>query len=280
MPGPVITLTTDFGARDAYVAAMNGVILSINPQATIVDITHSVPPQDILAGAFAFESARPYFPPGAIHIVVVDPGVGTARRPLLVVGPDACFVCPDNGVLTYCYAGSGFRIPDGTSRAPAPTPLPPDWRAYHLTRPHYWRQPVSNTFHGRDIFAPVAAYLSRGVPPESMGPAVETVVSLPLPIPQEKDGKLVGQIMHQDQFGNLVTNIPASALASLNGRVTAEVGGRQVQGLASSYQEESAAGGPIALIGSHGYLEIAVANGSAAQLLGLAPGAQVRVRLA
>ena len=274
MPASVITLTTDFGVTDTFVGTMKGVILSINPQAAIVDITHDVPPQDILAGAFAFESARSYFPPGAIHMLVVDPGVGTARRPLLVVGPNAYFVCPDNGVLTYCYTQAGFPVPDGSKTTAGPIALPSGWRAYHLTKPQFWRHPVSNTFHGRDIFAPVAAYLSRGVPPESMGPLVNTVMTLPLPKPREIAGKLVGVVLHIDRFGNLVTNITAEALAHLNGRILVEVRGKEVHGLSGSYQE----GKPLAaLIGSHGYLEIAAANSSAAHLLGLATGATVSV---
>ena len=181
-------------------------------------------------------------------------------------------------MLAYCYANSGFAVPDGDPGDSSPVPLPPDWRAYHLANPHYWRQPLSNTFHGRDLFAPVAGYLSRGVPPESMGPEVKSVTSLCLPTPREQDGKLVGQVIHQDHFGNLITNIPGGALAGLAGGPVLEVGGRQVQGLASSYQEKNVGDGLTALVGSHGYLEIAVANGSAAQLLRLAPGAPVHLR--
>lgn len=275
MAGPVITLTTDFGARDPFVGAMKGVILGINPQAAIIDITHDVPPQDILGGGFAFETACHYFPPGTIHVLVVDPGVGTSRRPLLVIGPDANFVCPDNGILSYHYAGAGFAVPEAGPPTPTPIPLPTGWQAYHLTNSQYWRQPVSSTFHGRDIFTPVAAYLSRGVSPESLGQPLAEVMALPVPRPQENRGKLVGCVLQVDRFGNLITNIPAGLLAPLNGRVLVEAGGRQIRGLASSYQD----GEPLlAIIGSHGYLEIAAANSNAAQVLGVTTGAEVRVR--
>ena len=273
MPGPVITLTTDFGTRDPFVGAMKGVILGINPQAAIIDITHDVPPQDILAGSFAFEAACHYFPPGTIHVLVVDPGVGTSRSPLLVIGPAATFVCPDNGILSYHYAEAGFAVPE--AGPPTAVPLPAGWQAYRLTNPQYWRQPVSSTFHGRDIFAPVAAYLSRGISPKSLGQPLAEVVALPVPRPYEDNGRLVGCVLQVDRFGNLVTNIPASLLTSLNGRVVVEAGGRRIEGLAGSYQD----GEPlVALIGSHGYLEIAAANANAAQVLGVATGAEVWVR--
>ena len=276
MARPVITLTTDFGTTDPFVGAMKGIILGINPEASVVDITHEVPPQDIHAGAFLFDAAHQYFPPGTIHLLVVDPGVGTGRRPLLVVSPSARFVGPDNGLLSYLYAEAGTPIPAGEAFEDGQAPLPDGWRAYHLTDHQYWHHPVSSTFHGRDIFAPVAGYLSTGVPPEAMGPAVDAVTAFVVPRPVERDGKLVGCVLHVDRFGNLVTNIQASALFNADADIVIDIGGHKVQGLASSYQE----GVPLlAIIGSHGYLEIGAANSSASQMLGLGVGDEVRVSL-
>ena len=276
MAGPVITLTTDFGTADPFVAAMKGVILGINPQAAIVDLTHDVPPQDICSGAFLFDSAFHLFPQGTIHVLVVDPGVGTSRRPLLVTGPDAYFVGPDNGLLSYCYAHASFPVPEGDSFADTQTALAPGWEAYHLTNQQYWHHPVSSTFHGRDIFAPVAAYLSRGVPPSRMGAPVDEVAAFAIPRPHEADGKLVGCILHVDRFGNLITNIREGELARSNAHMVVEAGGHLVHGLATSYQDGASL---LAIIDSHGYLEIAAANRSAAELLGLGTGDEVRVGL-
>ncbi len=276
MARPVITLTTDFGTADPFVGTMKGIILGINPEASVVDITHEVPPQDIHAGAFLFDAAHQYFPPGAIHVLVVDPGVGTGRRPLLVVSPTARFVGPDNGLLSYLYAEAGAPIPPGESFEDGESPLPDGWRAYHLTNHQYWHHPLSSTFHGRDIFAPVAAYLSTGVPPEAMGAAVDTVTAFVVPRPVERDGKLVGCVLQVDRFGNLVTSIQASLLFSADADIVIDVGGHEVQGLAGSYQE----GTPLlAIIGSHGYLEICAANSNASQMLGLGVGDEVRVGL-
>jgi S-adenosylmethionine hydrolase len=274
MAGPVITLTTDFGTSDAFVGIMKAIILDINPQAHLVDISHDVPPQDILSGAFLFDSAFHYFPPGTIHVLVVDPGVGTGRRPLLVVGPECYFVCPDNGLLSYSYARAGISISQAEPFSSVNVALPPQWRAYHLNNDQFWHHPVSSTFHGRDIFAPTAAYLSRGVPPERMGSAVELVSAFAVPKPHRAGEALVGCVLQVDRFGNLITNIPASALPQPNARIVVAVGGQKVHGLATSYQD----GAPLlAIIGSHGYLEIAAANSNAAQILGLRVGDQVSV---
>ncbi len=274
MAQPVITLTTDFGLTDPFVGTMKGVVLDICPEATIVDITHEVPPQDIHAGAFLFDTAYHHFPRGAIHVLVVDPGVGTERRPLLVVGPDALFVGPDNGLLSYVYAREGGPEPRAKPYQSAQVELPPGWRAYHLTNHRYWRHPVSDTFHGRDIFAPVAAHLSTGVSPEAMGAAVNRVTAFGTPRPTERDGELLGCVLQVDRFGNLITNIEAGALSNAEADIVIEVAGQRVHGLARSYQE----GTPlVAIIGSHGYLEIGAKNASASEMLGLGVGGEVKL---
>ncbi len=277
MPGPIVTLTTDFGTADPFVGTMKGVILGINPHVAIVDITHEVPPQDVHGGAFLFDTACRYFPGSTIHTLVVDPGVGTGRPPLLVVGPDAYFVGPDNGILSYCYVRAGFSVPDADPFTQMQVRLPPGWHAYHLTNEQYQRHPVSSTFHGRDVFAPAAAYLSRGVPPGQLGTKVEYVTAFSVPKPEQDGDGLVGRVLQVDRFGNLVTNIPAAALVTPDAALVIEVDGQQVKGLARSYQD----GEPLlAIIGSHGYLELGATNRSAAELLGVGAGAVVRVAVA
>ena len=252
--GSVITLTTDFGTQDPYVGAMKGIILGINPEATIVDITHSIEPQNILQSAFILSTAHHYFPEGAIHIVVVDPGVGGRRRAVLLKTPLAYFVAPDNGVLSYVMADSPFE-------------------AISLTEPRFWRHPVSATFHGRDIFAPVAAHLSLGVPHREFGESITSLITLSLPKPQTSpDGALVGHIVHIDRFGNLITDIIGELIGN---DVSIEVLGHKIEGLSSCYAE---GGELLALIGSSGFLEIAAKDGSAAKLLGAKVGDEVRAR--
>ena len=269
---PIITLTTDFGLADPYVAAMKGVILSLNPSVTIVDITHEVRPQQVSQAAFLLAQALPYFPPGTIHVVVVDPGVGTPRRALALATPGMVLVGPDNGVLS-------AALPEEARRRAGPGPgageveLPEGYRAVVLTRPRYMREPVSVTFHGRDIFAPAAAHLSLGVALEALGPAVREVQALP-PFRARRlpDGALEGRVLHVDRFGNLVTDVRAEDLPA--GRVEVSIGGQRIEGLARTYDE-----GPElkALIGSSGYLEVAHRGGSAAYGLGVDVGAGVLV---
>jgi len=263
---PIVTLTTDFGA-DIYAAVMKGVILGINPRAVVVDITHSVHPQSVEEGAFLTQAAWPYFPQGSIHIAVVDPGVGTERRALALANSSGIFVGPDNGVLSAALL-QGAR-PDEAG----PVPVPQGLRAVALTNPAYFRHLVSATFHGRDIFAPVAAHLSLGVPLGEMGEPVEALYALP-PFRARRlaDGSLVGRVVHIDSFGNLVTDVLGEDLPG--DRIAAEIAGRRVRGLSRAYQ-----GGPeiLALVGSSGYLEVAVRNGSAAALLGVGLGAAVTV---
>ena len=191
---PIITLLTDFGTRDAYVAAMKGVILGLNPRVVLVDVTHEVPAQDVPAGAFLLAQAAPYFPPGTIHLAVVDPGVGTARRALAARSRGQFWVGPDNGLCQWAWAGS------------------PDLSIVSLTASTYFRPQVAATFHGRDIFAAVAAHLSLGVDLTSFGPPITDPTPLPFPAPVRAPEMIQGQIIYVDHFGNLVSNVATSEL--------------------------------------------------------------------
>ena len=272
MPGPVITLLTDFGQRDAYVASMKGVVLGINTQARLVDITHDVPPQDILHGAFVLGAAWRYFPPGTIHVAVVDPGVGTERKALLLQADGGSFLAPDNGLFSFVMPPEQTRLPLFT---PYQARIPETFRAYVLTNDKFWRHQVSNTFHGRDIFAPVAAHLSLGVAPEELGQSVASLTRLAVPVPQWEAGSLVGYVLHIDRFGNLVTSIAGEAVREDRGSMVVELAGVKVKGLASTY---AVTGTPVTLIGSHGYLEVALPGGNAATSLGVSVGDQVVVK--
>jgi S-adenosyl-L-methionine hydrolase (adenosine-forming) len=263
---PIITLTTDFGLHDPFVGIMKGVILSICPSARLVDLTHEVAPQDILGGALALEAGWPYFPEGSVHLAVVDPGVGSARRALAVQARGHYLVGPDNGLLTPALMDAG-------------------WRAVALTAPEYRLAEVSRTFHGRDVFAPAAAYLAAGVPLERLGPAVADPVRRPIPRSRLEDGALVGEVLAVDRFGNLLTSIEAAQLVGLPGGrpgavpvpVIVEVADRPVAGLVQAYAD-GADGRPTAIVGSTGRLEIFVRGGRADQVLGAGRGAPVRVR--
>lgn len=258
----LITLLSDFGLRDHFVAAMKGVILGLSPDVTLVDISHLTPPQDIAAGAFTLGQAWSYFPPGTIHLAVVDPGVGTARKALAASAGGHFFVAPDNGLLTYVMDTHDY---DG------------DFVAVEITAEHYFRKPVSSTFHGRDIFAPIAAWLSRGIPIHQLGPELSDPVRLNLPVPRKvKEGVIQGAILAVDQFGNLITNMKAAEVPP-----TARVllaGQREIRAFCSSYQE-GLPGEPFLIEGSAGYLEIAVRDGSAATLLNLKAGSPIGVIL-
>ena len=266
----VITLTTDFGTRDPYVGVMKGVILGINPAASIVDISHQVEPQAIAQGAFIVGTSHRFFPKGTIHVVVVDPGVGTSRKALLLVTPTASFLAPDNGVLTDVvregYSEEHLAIYDMEE-------LPPGYEAYELTNHGLWLEPVSHTFHGRDIFAPVAAYLSLGLPPAEVGPPVSRVALLSHRALAWDGPILEGRVVQVDHFGNLITDIPEHLLGTGKG-FSIEVAGRRIQGLSLSYAEAESL---LAVVGSHGTLEVSVRNGSAAKTLGAGVGDTVRV---
>ncbi|MDE3089590.1 MAG: SAM-dependent chlorinase/fluorinase [Chloroflexota bacterium] len=257
----IITLTTDFGLSDGFVGTMKGVILDINPDATIVDITHDIAPQQIEQGAFLFANAARYFPPNTIHVVVVDPGVGSARRPIAVQMGETIFVAPDNGVLSRAIAN--YQLPI---------------RAVCLNRPAYWLPRVANTFHGRDIFAPTAAHLSLGVPLEALGDPIGDWVRLPSARAAiRSDGAIVGSVIHIDHFGNVVTNIEAEMLSALDrARVVVRIGEHAVRGVMPAYSAV-AVGDLLALIGSNGNLEVAVRDGSAARTLSARIGDEVTV---
>ena len=260
MANAIITLTTDYGTNDHLVGTLKGVILKINPDVTIVDITHNVTPFDLLDGALAIGSAYSYFPPKTIHVVVVDPGVGTERRPLLVSAQNQYFVAPDNGVLSVIYEREKETLV-----------------VRHANVEHYFLQPVSKTFHGRDIFAPVASWLSKGWQTPSMGDEISDYKKFAIPRPKEADGALKGAVLRADAFGNLVTNfrsedLPESALNG--GAIQLQVGTHQVSRLVGTFAQGNN-GEPIAYLGSSGYLEIAVNKANAARTLNLGRGTPV-----
>ncbi|MFO7169035.1 MAG: SAM-dependent chlorinase/fluorinase [Chloroflexota bacterium] len=266
-PNGVVTLTTDFGLSDTYVGTMKGVILGIAPHARLVDITHSVGPQEIHQGAYIVQSFYGYFPPGTVHLVVVDPGVGTARRPIVLSIPQGLFVAPDNGVLTYVWRDAIERW--GREQVVV----------YEIAEPRYWLESVSNTFHGRDIFAPVAAHLANGVPPSDMGPRLPGLTEATLEQPTiGRAGELVGRIIHVDHFGNCITNITKQHLCSFGSgeRIVAQIIDQRIPGLYRTYADGSP-GSLIALIGSTNRLELAVCNGNAARTLGVGIGDTVKV---
>ena len=270
---PPITLTTDFGYCDAYVASMKGIILGINPNATIVDVCHSIEPQNVAQGAFLLSTVCAHFPRGTIHTIVVDPGVGTMRSAIVLQTGEACFVAPDNGLLSYVI--HQHASPEMSLVEAGPTELPPGVLAVEITNPRFWRHPVSATFHGRDIFAPVAAHLSLGVPPAELGETISSVNVLPIPRPYVNEGgELVGHVLHIDFFGNVITDISEEDLTPGGFRVV--VANQLVGSLDSTYADVEA-GQALALIGSSGHLEISVRNGSAAGMLGVRMGDTVKI---
>jgi hypothetical protein len=244
----IITLLTDFGMRDPYVAEMKGVILALAPDVTLVDVTHEIAPQAVVEGALALEAVAAVFPPGTIHVAVVDPGVGTARRGLVVSARGQRFVGPDNGLLTPALASG-------------------PWEAFELAAPEYRRAVVSRTFHGRDVFAPAAAHLACGVPAARFGPPVADPVRLPWPEAAEAGGCLRGHVVHVDRFGNLITSITRAQAEALQARgpVLVRIGGRRVP-VVGTYGELPR-GGAGALVGSRNRLEVAVREGHAARRL-------------
>ncbi len=270
----IITLTTDFGYTDAYVAAMKGVILGINPEAKLIDISHSIKPRNILQAAFVLSTACQFFPERTIHVVVVDPGVGTERRAVILRTPLADFVAPDNGVLSYVMPPS---LPEPVNSKCRQVELPPGLEAVAITRAEFWRSPVSATFHGRDIFAPVAARLSLGFPPADFGERITSLAILPLAYPQRtKDGTLLGQVLHVDNFGNLITSIKSSELPPADTSIAIEVANRFISGLSRTYE---AGKGLLALVGSSGYLEISLKGGNASTFLGAEVGSEVKISI-
>ncbi|MGC8668479.1 MAG: SAM hydrolase/SAM-dependent halogenase family protein [Chthonomonadales bacterium] len=261
--GPIVTLTTDFGVEDAYAGIMKGVILSIAPKARIVDLCHGISPQNVVAGALALEAAVDCFPPGTIHVAVVDPGVGTERAAVAVQGTRHTYVGPDNGVLTLALEAD------------------PVVRAVSLTNPRFHRVTVSATFHGRDIFAPAAGSLAAGADLGEMGEPLASLTPIPLPSPRTTGGAVEAQVIHVDHFGNLITNLRAQELKRLKEEwgpadLVTHVGFARIPSISRTYADV-APGSLVAYVGSSNRLEIGVRNGSAARLLGVGVGSSVVV---
>lgn len=262
---PIVTITTDFGEQDHFVGVMKGVILKINPEAVIVDINHQVNSYDVFDGAFTLAQSYLYFPPETTHLVVVDPGVGSSRRPILARTANYSFVAPDNGVLSLIYEREE-RV-----------------EVRHVTAEHYFLNPVSNTFHGRDIFAPVAAWLSRGVETDKFGEVITDYAKSASPRPKWENEKLVkGVAIKVDKFGNIITNLRPEDVPQLftenPPRFRIVISGREVTEIYSSF----AMGKPsevFAVVGSSGFLEIATNRGSAAKALNVNRGTEVAVML-
>ncbi len=261
--GPLVTLTTDYGQNDHLVGSVKGVLLKINPEIRIVDICHSVMPFDLLDGALTIGQAYRWYPPRTVHLVVVDPGVGTQRRPLLVAADTHYFVAPDNGVLSMIYEREE-RL-----------------SVRHVTAEHYYLQPISNTFHGRDIFAPVAAWMTKSWQAPSFGEEITDFVRFSLPKSKKEGGTVKGVVLKVDHFGNLITNISADdAPQLLTGQAAFKVtaGGKEISKLAPSYSQ-GAQGEPVVVIGSSGNLEICINKGNAARTLSVQRGAEVTLHL-
>jgi S-adenosyl-L-methionine hydrolase (adenosine-forming) len=250
----IITLTTDFGLADGYVGIMKGVILGIARDVHLVDLSHEVPPQDVWEAIYLLAGATPYFPVGTIHLAVVDPGVGSARRALVVRTDRALYVGPDNGLFTRPLAEPGAQ-------------------AWELNRPEFWLSHVSRTFHGRDVFAPVVAHLANGAPPVEMGRLIADPVRLSVAGPNRApDGALRGHVVHVDRFGNLITDVPAAWLAGAGWRC--RIAGETIWGISDTYADVPP-GALLMLFGSAGTLEIAERHGNAARLLGVTAGEEV-----
>jgi hypothetical protein len=262
---PIITLTTDFGLADSYVAEMKGIILGINAQATIVDVSHAVRPQRLLQAVFITQAAWLSFPTGAVHVAIVDPGVGTDRRAIALVTPRGHFVGPDNGVLSAALPEEARPQSPG---GPTSVAVPAGCRAFTITNPRLLREPLSATFHGRDVFAPAAAHLSLGMPAETLGEPVDALLAFP-PIRARRraDDALEAEVVHVDRFGNVVTDARAEDLPE--GPFTVELAGQRVPGPVRTYAEAT---GPAALVTSSGYLAVILPNGSAAETLGVEIG--------
>jgi len=271
----IITLTTDFGYDDPYVAAVKGAILSINPEAKIIDICHSVEPQNILQAAFILNAAYRYFPKQTVHMAIVDPGVGSEREGIILRTPSALFVAPDNGILSYVI-NDLFAVETPTSKYASDLNriiLKTGLEAVAITDPRFWRQPVSSTFHGRDIFAPVAAGLSLDISLYEFGGKINSLHVLPIPKPSlDPEGNLVGKVLHIDRFGNLITNIRSGDLPGKD--VVIEAAGHCIQGISDYYAQNK---GVMAIVGSTGYLEISLRNGSACDFLGMVVGDEIKV---
>lgn len=256
----VITLTTDFGTRDYYVGTMKGVIYRIAPEVQVVDLTHEIEKHDIAEAAIVVRSSRSFFPPDTVHVAVVDPGVGSVRRPVLVRAADQYYVGPDNGIFS-------FVLGDGVE-------------AWEITNPEFRLDVVSDTFHGRDIFAPAAAHLVAGVEPDAFGPRIDDLTRITTRPPAVFSDRIQGEVIHVDSFGNLITNVSRDLLDDTVGErpVTIEVSGRTIDGVSRTYSEEPRAT-LMAVFGSTDLLELAVRDGSAHRKLGVGRGDPVRLMI-
>ena len=256
----ILTLTTDFGTQGPYVASLKGVILGLAPGTQLVDVSHAIAPQNILEGAFVLASIVDAFPPGTVHLGVVDPGVGSARRIIAAKAAEQWFVAPDNGLLSVVARDH---------------PLDGVWE---ITNTKLFRRTVAATFHGRDIMAPAAAHLARGLDPDELGPPRHGIVTLPTIEPRPDEHGFVGEVIFSDAFGNLITNMPAQRLVANRPETwSIEIAGERIAGLCRTYSDRPP-GTLIALAGSSGWIEVAVVNGDAARHLGAGPGTTVLFR--
>jgi len=257
----IITLTTDFGLQDYYVSAMKGVILHETPNARLVDISHEIPSQDIMAGSWVLKNSAMLFPPGTVHLVVVDPGVGTSRKPLALKIGDQFFVGPDNGIFSLLTEERDFK-------------------AVELTNPSYWRTDRSNTFHGRDVFAPAAAHLCNGTELSQMGDPVEDLQTYHWAVPIADTDGIEGWVIHIDKFGNLITNISQSLIEDVIGSDDLKIYvGNTILDTIENMFAAVPEGEPVAYIGSSGMLEVAINQGNAAKMLSVQKGAQISLVL-
>jgi len=259
----IITLTSDYGSRDSFAASMKGVILKVNAQAQIVDLSHEIGPQDIWEAAFTLKSAYTAFPKGTVHLAVVDPGVGSGRRPIIVVTESYYFVGPDNGLFSLIYQ-EAERI-----------------RVHHITSSHYYIPNPGPTFHGRDIFAPAAAWLTKGIPSGNFGEEITDFVKLNVPLAKKTVNGFEGHVVHIDRFGNAISNITYKDIQSLVpeggqlGAVSVDVAGKEIKGLKTFYAE-AAPGEPGAIINSSGHLEIFLFKQNARTALSIKRGDVIR----
>lgn len=263
MAKPIITFLSDFGHQDWFVGVVHGVLHFVCPEARVVDLTHEIVPGLVARAAFVLEAAAPDFPPGTVHLAVVDPGVGTERRAIAVAARGQFFVGPDNGLLEWALAD-------------------PQAQSHAVEDSAYFRQPVSRTFHGRDVFAPVAAHLASGLPIERLGSKISDPVRLPPHLPVSRSGELIGHVVLVDRFGNALTNLTEQDLSDgfpkvPEDRLQVLALGRVIQGLSRSYGD-APVGTILAIIGSSGRLEVAQVGGDASERLGLGEGDEVRVR--
>jgi S-adenosylmethionine hydrolase len=259
MDRPIITLTTDFGLKDPYVAEIKAVILNACPAATVVDVSHEIEKFNIRMGAYVLASASPYFPRGTIHVAVVDPGVGTKRKPILIQTKQACFVGPDNGILILAARNKGIE------------------HVYELTNHDLMLPRISDTFHGRDVFAPAAAHLANGTPPADFGPQSGKIVTPDFTKVTKKKNALIGEVLYIDSFGNIITNVDHKKLTSIkiHKTVTVKLGKKRLTVKLCRSYAEARAQKPLAIIGSHNFLEIAINQGNASKTLNANVGEKV-----